>query len=182
MPGIFHLFLLRKALINHLGERAANEILPMQLVEGEGLKKEEKAERVVMILNDMDQKLEINEVKLIRRSMSCLLTKQQIAVMDRAKEKEQLEQQIEMINSGFDPGHIEVIDGGYNFYFNRPGCICRMGSKIPDQRAPASFCECCGGNILRIFGYWLSKELEIEFVQTFLLGGNNCIFKLSFLN
>jgi hypothetical protein len=180
MPAIYHLFLLRKSLIAQLGGSVADEILPKQLVEGEGVKKDKRALRTVKIMKEMDLKLSGMEVKKIRRSMSCYLTKQQIEIIDRAKENDPfLERQIEMINSGFTPSQIEMIEHGYNFYFNRPGCICRVFSKLPDPSAPASFCECCGGNILRIFKYWLNKDLEIEMTQTFLTGGNNCVFKLT---
>ena len=114
MPAIYHLFLLRKSLIAQLGESVADEILPKQLVEGEGVNKAERAKRAVMVMNDMDLKLSGMDVKRIRRSMSCLLTKQQIEVMDRAKDDNPaLERQIEMINSGFTPGQIEINDDGY---------------------------------------------------------------------
>jgi hypothetical protein len=183
MPAIYHLFLLRKALLENLGESVANEILPMGLVEGEGVNKEERAWRAVNVIKAMDQKLNYNEVKKIRQSMSCYLTKQQIEVMDRAKENNQSkEQQIEIINSGFSPGLIEIRNGGYNFYFNRPACICRMFAKAPNQSAPSSFCECCGGNVLRIFKYWLNQDMQVEIVKTFLIGGDNCVFKLEPLN
>jgi hypothetical protein len=183
MPAIYHLFLLRKALLANLGESMANEILPIGLVEGAGVNKEERARRAVNVINVMDQKLNPIDVKKIRQSMSCYLTKQQIEVMDRAKGNNQtIKQQIEMINTGFSPGQIEISDGGYNFYFNRPACICRMFAKVADQSAPASFCECCGGNILRIFKYWLNQDINIEIVKTFLIGGDNCVFKLVTLN
>jgi len=180
MPSIYHLFLLRKALLNHLGENVADEILPAALVKGDGIGKEERAQRAVRILEDMDRKLDEKDVKIIRRSMSCYLTKRQMEVIDQAKERFQfLELQVDQINRGLAPSFIEPQPDGYNYYFNQPRCICRVFSKDPHPNAPQSYCECCGGNILRIFKYWLEEDLDFTIVQTFLIGGDNCVFKLT---
>jgi len=180
MPAIFFLFKLRKHLIEKLGEQMADEVLPVDLIEGEGLSKAERADRILKVLNHLEQKLSSEQARAFRRSMSCNLTKQQIAVMDRAKTQYQtIEQQLEILNQGLAPNQIELREGGFTFYFNLPGCICGAFSKVPNARAPHSHCECCGANVQRIFKYWLSKDLDFETVQTFLLGDDNCIFNFA---
>lgn len=180
MPAIFFLFNFRKRLIEKLGEQMADEVLPVDLIEGEGLSKVERAERITRVLNHLDQKLSPEQARVFRRSMSCNLTKHQIAVMDQAKTQYQtIAQQLEVLNKGLAPNQIELRENGFTFYFNLPGCICGAFSKVPNARAPRSHCECCGANVQRIFKYWLSKELDFETIQTFLFGDDNCIFNFA---
>lgn len=180
MPAIFFLFKFRKHLSEKLGQQMADAVLPVELIEGEGLSKAERADRILKVLNHLEQRLSPEQAKVFRRSMSCNLTKHQMAVIDQAKmECETIEQQLEILNKGLAPNQIKLRDGGFTFYFNLPGCICGAFSKVPNARAPRSHCECCGANVQRIFKYWLSKELEFETIQTFLLGDDNCIFNFT---
>jgi hypothetical protein len=58
-------------------------------------------------------------------------------------------------------------------------CICGMFRKL-DAYEPVSksWCECCNGNVIKIYSKLCDKAVSSEIVEAVACGGSDCIFKV----
>jgi hypothetical protein len=182
MPEIFHLRQIRKNAQKLLSNEMLDRIIPQELVDHDGLTPMERADRTLQAINNMKMYLSDDEIRIIRKSTSCNLTKFQIEIIDKAKKfSNRIDDQLCRINEGLFPSFIDKKNYAFEFSFNYSKCICRTFNKVKNANAPKEFCLCCAGNVEKIFSHWLDKDVNSELLEVLLDGGSNCRFSVKYL-
>ncbi|HWT75202.1 MAG TPA: DUF6144 family protein [Mobilitalea sp.] len=66
----------------------------------------------------------------------------------------------------------DAIIGSYEF------CYCGIPKSV--KNLPKEYCECSAGWFERLFSEVFERKVEVIIIQTFLSGGDKCIFKITY--
>lgn len=67
-------------------------------------------------------------------------------------------------------------EDGIIMYLGKKACTCPMASEIP--RVSGILCNCTCGHEKFAWSVFFGKPVEVEIVESFLRGGNDCVIKI----
>lgn len=183
MPNeIFHFYLLKKRLDEHVGEKLRKEIFLGYDEISNKVKPEEKAAYAKQLMERMDTMLDDETRKKVRRACSCNLSKTQIAEIDNLmKRSKEISDFLTEYSKALAPGSIKSLDDKLLVSFGWGRCVCSVFKKAKTyEPVSKTFCECCNGHVQKCFEYIFKKPVDAELVKTVATGGDDCLFAVSY--
>lgn len=161
-----------------LGEDEARRIFPEYSSlpdESRKMSAKEQFELAHSIMERMDHSLEREQIKKIRHSHVCNLTKMQVREFTELKER--CESLDELLTAC---GCIKQGDGAYLLRWDNAKCVCGLCRKLDAYEAISkTWCECCNGHVIKSYSWVCGLPISSEIVETYASGGKSCSFKLS---
>lgn len=178
--AIFKFYQIYRSIKEVLGEDKANEIFPEYLTLPDKMPAHEQAQLGKVIMDRMDRMINKDIAVKIRQKHCCNVSKQQIDDIKELKEKtSSLDEFIIQYSKVISPGYVKKDGDLLTVSFGWGKCICGMFRKL-DKYEPVSktWCECCGGNVIKIYSMICNKPVVSQIEETIISGGKDCVFKL----
>ena len=74
------------------------------------------------------------------------------------------------------PVTITEVEDGIVMHLGKEGCTCPISSEI--SKNTDMLCECTRGHEKAVWSNFFGKPVDIEIVESFLRGGNDCVIKI----
>ena len=74
------------------------------------------------------------------------------------------------------PVRIEEAEDGIILHLGKTSCSCPMAAEL--TKNTDILCECTKGHEKAVWSAFFGKPVEIEIVESFLRGGNDCVIKI----
>lgn len=163
-----------------LGEDMAQKLFPEYSTLPDKMPAHEQAQLGKVIMDRMDKLLEKDDIVRVRQKHTCNPSKQQIAEINRLKEKcNNLNEFCDEYSKFLTPGHVKKDDDILIVSFGLNKCICGMFRKLEDyEPISKTWCECCNGHVIKMYSLICDKPIKSEIIEAIACGGNDCVFQI----
>lgn len=179
--AIFKFYQIYRSIKEVLGEERANIIFPEYLTLPDKMPAQEQAKLGKAIMDRLDKMVDRDIAVKIRQKHCCNVSKQQIEDIKELKKKTaNLDEFVTQYSKLISPGYVKKDGDLLTVSFGWGKCICGMFRKL-DKYVPVSktWCECCSGNVIKIYSMICDKAVESAIVETVASGGKDCVFEVS---
>ena len=166
------------SLKSELGGEEAIKLFPEYSLlpeENSNMDAKEQFELARKLMERLDCSLNKDQVKRIRHSHVCNLTKAQVQEINELKAKHD---SIEELLVAY--GCTKQNDGSYLVNWNNGKCVCGLCRGL-NKIEPISktWCECCNGHVIKSYSWICGLPINSEIIETYASGGKTCAFRIS---
>jgi hypothetical protein len=178
--AIFKFYQIFRSIKEELGEEMALSIFPEYPTLPDKMPAHEQAKLGSLIMDRMDQQLDKTTIARIRQKHCCNVPKQDVAEINRLKEEyDDIDKIIEEYSKFVSPGQIIKTGNLLTVSFGWGKCVCGMFRKLETyEPVSKSWCECCNGNVKKIYSLLCSKPVDSKIIEAVACGDKDCVFEV----
>lgn len=179
--AIFKFYQIYRSIKEVLGEEMAIQLFSEYSTLPDKMPPHEQAQLGKTIMDRMDEKLDKNTVVEIRQKHCCNTPKQEIAEINRIKERtDNLYDFFVEYSKFLSPGYVKKDGDLLTVSFGLSKCVCGMFRKLQNyEPISKTWCECCNGHVIKTYSMICDKTVKSEIVETVASGGKDCVFKVN---
>ncbi|MDD4296390.1 MAG: DUF6144 family protein [Eubacteriales bacterium] len=171
-----HAINLYESIDRHIGHAAAEDF-----IEKLPLSKSADYNRKFKWANDvcayLESQFKEDEIRKIRMDCSCDPGNKAENVKKMYEASADYNEFCEKFNKEYTPSN-SLSHDGIVLYFSYPTCYCSC-IKRGDGNVTKSWCICTIGYTKRLFSYALSREIDVELLESVKTGGTKCLMKIT---
>lgn len=179
--AIFKFYQIYRSIRETLGEEMALRVFPEYATLPDKMSAQEQAKLGKIVMDRMDTLLDKDTIIKIRQKNCCNPSKQQIAEINRLKQKiHNLDELCLEYSKFLSPGYAKK-DGDFLIVsFGLDKCVCGMFRKL-EVYEPMSktWCECCNGHVVKTYSMICDKTVKSEILEAVACGDKDCVFKVT---
>lgn len=173
---MFYLNKMAKEVDQVIGEEKRKEVMECCSELTSKKPKWQRAKTMRELMENMEKKLEENQLIEIRERCACKPKKFLSELKKIKKETGDIKERIEIAAQTNFAGKCSIIDDkSYKVIFELKECVCGMisGQKNP---VPLSWCHCCKGHVQWMYENLLDKKFNMELISSVASEGEDCVF------
>lgn len=179
--AIFKFYQIYRSIKEILGEEVAMKLFPEYPTLPDKMPAPEQAQLGKILIDRMDMLLDKDTIIKIRQKHCCNPSKEQIAEINRLKEKvNNLEELCLEYSKFLSPGYVKKDGDLLTVSFGLSKCVCGMFRKLEEyEPVSKTWCECCNGHVIRTYSMICGKPVKSEIVEAVACGDKDCVFKVT---